>query len=228
MKKPYALEKYESKAAWLEARGLGGSSAASILGKNPYTSKLELYNAIVNPAKEKAEKQSDAMSYGTNCEPLIRKIYALDMKDKYKVIGPKKWGLYRSTLKPYLTASLDGQLIEIGTGRKGILEIKTRDMRGIKDEEAWQGHIPDNSYIQCLHYLMVMKDHEFVELCAKLRYFDYFAEGGEKRLIRSEIRIYHIERKDVQKEIDFLEKKETEFWEKNVMKKIMPAVIVSF
>ena len=79
--------------------------------------------------------------------------------------------MYRRIDKPYMTATLDGKLVEIATGRKGILEIKTREIKNREDAENWQnGKIPDNYYIQCLHYLSVLNDHEFAILVAKLNF----------------------------------------------------------
>ena len=224
----YSREIYKEKQDWLKSRGFGGSSASAILGKNPYMSKVELYRAIVMPNKNPIlDKPNEAMYYGTQCEPLVRKMFTLDFADKYDVIAPKGYEMYRRKDKPYLTATLDGRLTEKSTGRKGVLEIKTHDIRNKADEENWNGHIPDNYYIQVMHYLVVMNDYDFVVLTAKLRYFDYFDEEG-KKLLRTEIRYYYIERSEVAKEVEYLEKKETDFWENNITKKVIPSFEIKF
>lgn len=234
MKKPakiipnYTKETFNSKEEWLKARGLGGSSASAILGKNPYMSILELYRAIVMPNKHPLVSQNESMKYGTKCEPHIRKLFAYDFKEIYRVHTPKNNEMYRRIDKPYMTATLDGILFEKSTGKKGILEIKTHDIRNKKDYAEWDGHLPDNYYIQVLHYLLVMNDCEFVELTAKLRFFNYFGDG--KKLTKSAFHYYYIDRNDerIKKDLAFLEKKETEFWEENVLKKVMPTMKFKF
>lgn len=227
--KNYTKETFKGREEWLKARGFGGSSASAILGKNPYMTTLELYKAIVMPSKHPLVKGNESMAYGTKCEPLIRKLFAYDHQEQYRVHSPKNNEMYRRIDKPYMTATLDGLLYEKKTKRKGILEIKTHDVRNRKDEDVWKDHIPENYYIQVLHYLLVMNDCDFVVLTAKLRFFDYFNANG-KKLLKSEIRYYYIDRNDehIQKDLAFLEKKETEFWENNVQKKIMPSLKITF
>ena len=227
MKKNYTREDYKDKSIWLNHRGFGGSSASAILNKNPYMSKLELYKSCISANKSKKKDSSnEATIYGTKCEPLIRKMFALDYP-QYKVHSPKEYEMYRRIDKPYLTATLDGILTDKITKEKGILEIKTHDIRNREDDENWKVKLPDNYYIQVLHYLLVMNDFKFVILCAKLRYFDYHNKNG-KKLLRQEIRYYYIDRKEVEKDLEYLEQKETEFYEENIVKRIIPKVEIEF
>ena len=225
-KKKYIKCHFKSKEEWLENRGFGGSSASAILNKNPYMSKLELYKKIVSNEKKEEEQSNDAMTYGTNCEQLIRKMFALDFTN-YKVHSPKNFEMYRRIDKPFMTATLDGILIDKVSKEKGILEIKTHDIRNKADDESRKVKLPDNYYIQVLHYLAVMNDFAFAILCAKLRYFDYYSEDG-KKLLKQEIRYYYIDRKEVEKEINYLENEETKFYEENIMKKKIPLVSIQF
>lgn len=229
MQKKYTKETFKTKDEWLKARGFGGSSASAIMGVNPYMSKLELYRAIVMPNDHPLVKENESMNYGTKCEPLIRKIFAYDFKEKYRVHTPKDNEMYRRVDKTYMTATLDGILTEKPNMRKGVLEIKTHDIRNKKDEQNWSEHIPDNYYVQVLHYLLVMNDFEFAVLTAKLRFYDYFNADG-KKLLKTEIRYYYIDRHDeqVKRDLELLEKKETEFWENNIQKKIMPTLKFKF
>lgn len=229
MEPNYTIETFKSKEDWLKHRGLGGSSASAILGKNPYMSKLELYRAIVMPNKHRIPKQNENLNYGTKCEPLLRKLFSLDFRDKYIVHTPKNNEMYRRIDKPYMTATTDSILREKKTKRKGVLEIKTHDIRNRKDEQEWHDHLPDNYYIQVLHYLLVLNDCDFAVVTAKLKFYDYFDPKG-KKLVKSEIRNYYIDRNDeqIQKDLAYLEKKETEFWEENVLKKVMPTLKFKF
>lgn len=226
-KKLYKREVYKTKSDWLEHRGFGGSSASAILGKNPWQNILELYKSIVMKIPKKVNDANEALQYGTRCEDLIRRMFALDFQDKYKVFAPNNREMYRRKDKPYLTATLDGRIIDINDhSKKLILEIKTHDIRNRKDDEYWKGAIPDNYFIQCLHYLMVMNDYDGVILVAKLRYFDYYHEGG-KKLLRQELRYYFIDREEVKDQLVYLEQKETDFWENNIQKKVMPKLSIS-
>ena len=227
MRKKYKVEHFKSREEWLSNRGLGGSSASAIVGFNPWMNALELYNAIVNPALLNHEEEpTDLMLYGIRSEDLIRKQFQLDFPN-YIVKEPKSFQMFRRVDKPYLTATLDGILTEKDTKRKGILEIKTHDIKNKFDDEYWQGNLPKNYFIQIIHYLTVMNDFEFVELVAKLRFFEYEKEGGRK-LKKQEWRYFHIERQDVLEWVKYLEKKETEFFENNVFKKIPPQISIIF
>lgn len=227
MKKLYKREVYKTREVWLEARGIGGSSASAIVGKNPWMSSLDLFKAIVSPKTKKTDESTELMKYGIQCEPLMRKMFVLDFKDKYKVHTPYKNEMYRRKDKPYLTATPDGLLVDLNTKAKGIWECKTHDIRNRQDAEFWKNQLPDNYLIQALHYLVVLNDYDFVVFTIKLRYFDYFNSEG-KKLIKQEIIYHYIERSEVLKELEWLESKETYFWEYNVQKRIMPQVKVSF
>ena len=83
--------------------------------------------------------------------------------------------------------------------------------------EKWKGRIPDNYYIQVVHYLLVT-DYDFVELRAQLK-----SVWGEE--IRLSTRDYHIEREEVLDDIEYLKNKEEEFWA-DVIEKRRPALIL--
>lgn len=218
----YKKETCKTKEEWLLAREIGGSDASSILEANPWQSKLDLFKKLVlNQKKEKLVRENQAMIYGTAYESLLRKGFALDFDNLYKIHSPRAYELYRRRDKPYLTATPDGLLTRISDHKKGIWEAKTHDIRGRKDEDLWTNSIPQNYFIQALHYLLVLSDYEFVVVNAQLRFYDYFAEGGKKLLYKKTI--YHeIWRKEVAKQLDFLEKEETSFYENNVLQKIIP------
>lgn len=217
----YKVEYFGSNAEWLNNRGLGGSSAAAILNKNPYLSLMELYNSIKFGRKKEKEKSNEILEYGHKAEPLIRKIFELNFKYKYKVFAPKNNEMYRCVEYPEMTATLDGRLEDIVTKEKGILEIKTHDIKNSQDLENWNNHIPDNYFAQLLHYFIVMDDYSFAWLVAKLKF--YKIVDGARVLDREEIRYYFIKRSEVEKEIAYLKKKEIEFIE-NTRKGIMPTV----
>ena len=221
MKKIYKVEKFNSKNDWLNHRGIGGSSASALLNQNPYLSPNELYDSIVYPHKN-IDYQTESTIRGTKLEPNIRNEFAILHKDLFKVTNPPKnnW-LFRRIDKPYLTASLDGLLKDLKTGETGILEIKTKEIR--KDSEAveWEnGLIPQNYYIQCLHYLMVT-GFTFCYLVAHLIKRDY--QTGEVEWIK--VNTQKIYREGKEEEIKKLEEVETRFY-LNCQKRIRPKVII--
>lgn len=80
-------------------------------------------------------------------------------------------------------------------------------------KEKWKDRIPDNYYIQILHYLLIT-EFDFAVLKAQLKYdFD-----GE---IFLQTRHYKIERSEVQEDIDYLEAEERRFWQQ-VQERRMP------
>ena len=113
-------------------------------------------------------------------------------------------------------ASLDGELAD-QDGRKGILEIKTTNILQSMQREKWNDRIPDNYYIQVLHYLLVT-EYDFVELRAQLK-------SEWQGQIKLQTKDYHIERSDVIEDIEILKKAEEEFWKK-VENRQMPNLIL--
>ena len=77
---------------------------------------------------------------------------------------------------PWAHASLDGELVD-PDGRRGILEIKTTNILQSMQWQKWDNQIPDNYYIQILHYLLVT-EYDFVVLKAQLK----SVRDGEVRL----------------------------------------------
>ena len=118
---------------------------------------------------------------------------------------------------PLAHASLDGWLVD-QDGRKGILEIKTTNILQSMQKEKWNHQIPDNYYIQLLHYLMVT-EFDFAVLKAQLK---YEFQGGDVML---QTKHYKIERSEVQQDILYLAQKEADFW-KNVQTKKKPALLL--
>ena len=98
---------------------------------------------------------------------------------------------------PFAHASLDGELEEVGTGRKGILEIKTTSILQSMMYEKWKDRIPDNYYCQVLWYLLVT-EYDFAVLKAQLK--SEWSDGE----IRVTTKHYFIERSEVLDDIEEL------------------------
>ena len=176
---------FDSMEEWLVNRkGIGGSDASAILGLNPYKTNQELWMEKKGQMSPVDISGKSYVKYGNDAEPLLRALFALDYPE-YKVeyydnnmIINKKY--------PWAHASLDGELMD-PDGRRGILEIKTTNILQSMQWEKWDNRIPDNYYIQVLHYLLVT-EYDFVVLKAQLKR----VRDGEVRLTTKH---YHIEGK---------------------------------
>ena len=182
-------------AAWLKARGygIGGSDASAILGMNPYKSNIELFEEKTGRLLPEDISDKPYVKYGTQAEPLIRLLFILDYPE-YQVIYHEN-RILRSKTFPFMQASLDGELID-SEGRKGILEIKTTNILQSMQREKWKDRIPDNYYIQVLHYLLVT-GWDFVVLRAHLR-----SDWGPDR--RTMVKHYFIERSEVEEDLEIM------------------------
>lgn len=199
---------------WLENRsaGIGGSEAAAIVGMNPYMSNVELWE--LKTGRRKAEDISDKpyVKYGHQAEIHLRELFGLDFP-QYEVHYVDN-NSFTNSKYPWALASLDGWLTD-DEGRTGILEIKTTEIMQSIQKEKWNNQIPDNYYIQVLHYMMVL-EADFAVLKAQLKsQFD-----GVPTL---QTRHYIIERAEVEDDIQFLIKAEKEFW-KSVQEDRKPAL----
>lgn len=193
---------FDSMEEWLVNRkGIGGSDASAILGLNPYKTNQELWMEKKGQMSPVDISGKSYVKYGNDAEPLLRALFALDYPE-YKVeyydnnmIINKKY--------PWAHASLDGELMD-PDGRRGILEIKTTNILQSMQWEKWDNRIPDNYYIQVLHYLLVT-EYDFVVLKAQLKR----VRDGEVRLTTKH---YHIEREEVLDDIEMLKNEEEKFW----------------
>lgn len=61
----------------------------------------------------------------------------------------------------FIHASLDGELLEIETCKKGIFECKTTEIRRSTDWAKWDKKIPMNYFCQVLHYMAIDPDYKF-------------------------------------------------------------------
>lgn len=142
---------FNSEKDWFNSRGIGGTTASAIMGQSPYKTANDVYNELVY-GKEPQE-DNEVFERGRILEPLIRNLFAFK-NPNLKITEPPKYNwIFVDDEEPRLTGSLDG-IIEDENGELGVLEIKTRQ----GSLEEWQDDfIPQNYYIQVLHYLMITK-----------------------------------------------------------------------
>lgn len=193
---------FDSMEEWLVNRkGIGGSDASAILGLNPYKTNQELWMEKKGQMSPVDISGKSYVKYGNDAEPLLRALFALDYPE-YKVEYYDN-NMLTNNQYPWAHASLDGELVDLD-GRRGILEIKTTNILQSMQWQKWDNQIPDNYYIQVLHYLLVT-EYDFVVLKAQLK----SVRDGEERLTTKH---YHIEREEVLDDIEMLKNEEEKFW----------------
>ena len=196
------LKTFKDRQEWLQHRnGIGGSDASSILGLNPYRTNLELWQIKTGQLEAEDISEKPYVKYGTQAEMHLRGLFRLDFPE-YKVEYFEN-NMFLNDKYPFAHASLDGWLTD-QEGRKGILEIKTTNILQSMQKEKWNNRLPDNYYIQLLHYLMVT-EFDFAVLVTQLK----SEFNGE---IYKQTKHYIIERSEVEKDIKILENSEKEFW----------------
>lgn len=192
----------KDRVEWLKNRSrIGGSDASAIVGMNPYMTNTDLFMIKTGQKQQEDISEKPYVKYGTEAEQHLRLLFALDFP-QYQVDYVEN-NMFFNSKYPFAHASLDGWLTD-QDGRKGILEIKTTEILQSMQREKWKNQIPDNYYIQVLHYLMVT-EFEFVVLKAQLK----SVFNGIPYL---QTRHYHIERSEVEDDINFLLNEERKFW----------------
>ena len=204
---------------WLKARSgrIGGSDASAVIGLNPYLSNVDLWRIKTGQAEQKDISDKDYVRYGIRAEQYLRELFQLDYP-RYAVIYQEN-NMFLNDKYPFAHASLDGWLIEKDTGRFGVWECKTTNILQSMQKEKWNDRIPDNYYVQLLHYLLVT-DFDFAILKAQLKYS--FSNGEEVYL---QTKHYRIERDEVSEDLEYLAKEEKKFWQQ-VQEKRKPNLIL--
>ena len=206
---------FESESEWLKHRDrIGGSDASAVVGLNPYKTNQDLWREKTGRKQAPDISDEPYVIYGHQAEPHLRAMFALDYPE-YQVEYYEN-NMILNTDYPWAHASLDGELID-QDGRRGILEIKTTNILQSMQREKWKDQIPDNYYVQVLHYLMVT-GYDFAVLVAQLK-TDFSGD------MRKQTRHYFIERDDCLSDIEYLVLAEEEFWQ-SVQDGRQPALIL--
>lgn len=198
------VEFFGSRDEWLHQRTscIGGSDASAIVGLNPYMTNIDLWEIKTGRREQADISNVEAVKYGIEAEHLLRDLYRLDYPDMDLQYAPNN--IWHNDKYPFAHASLDGWLTDIDD-RKGVWECKTTEILQSMQKEKWKGRIPDNYYIQLLHYLEVT-EFDFAVLKAQIKY-NY---GGN---ISLSTKHYTIEREEVKDDIDYLIEAEARFYE---------------
>lgn len=209
----------DNREEWLRHRMayLGGSEASAVVGQNPYMDNIRLWEIKTGQALPDDISDKPYVQYGIAAEPLLRELFKLNYP-QYEVFYEEN-NSFTNDRVPWAAASLDGWIIEKDTRRNGIWECKTSEIVSSMHKEKWRDKIPMNYYCQLLHYLSVRDDCEFAHLTALLTW------KFEEKEVYQQLRNYHIERSEVQADIEFLENSEKEFW-KQMQSGIRPPLVL--
>lgn len=228
----------------IRGKGIGGSDSSAILGLNPYRTNLELWQSKLG-IKSFDNIDNKFTIYGKATEEHIRGIFKADYVNILKVSYFEEVLVRKD--KPYLRASLDGELgalqdfsfmsywkkhynkeseivpkpIIIKKGMKGVLEIKTTEVLSSMHKEKWNNQIPMNYYTQVLHYLNVT-GYDFVILVAQLTWEDNLGVRTK------ETRHYGFLKEGREIDLKYLEEQEDIFWNEYILKGIEPPLKLSF
>jgi putative phage-type endonuclease len=194
----------QTREEWLQCRrqGIGGSDAGCITGANPWKSARKLWREKTGVDKPDDISDKPAVKFGKEAEQHLRALFLLTYPEfscEYH-----EFRMYANDRLPFIFATLDGELTD-ADGRRGILEIKTTTIQQAKQWFEWDDCIPQHYYIQILHQMIACEWAEYVVLFAHIRYH----KGDE---VRAALRKYHIERSEVQADLEALKEQEIEFY----------------
>ncbi len=155
-----------SRERWLECRAhgpdddieytLGGSDVSVVLGENPWTTPLELYQIKKGLMEPDDNSNANQKEMGHLMEPIVAHWYG-------RLTGNAvidDYGLYQHADYPYALANLDYRVRD-SDGTKGVLECKTTSWHKAGD---WaDGAVPHHYELQVRFYLAVM-DLDFADI----------------------------------------------------------------
>ena len=157
--------------------GLGASDAPPILQKSPWVTNIQLWEEKTGRREVKDISELPAVKRGIEEEPIIRDQFAKEHPELEVISNP--FDILYLTEHPYITCTLDGELIEKSNGRKGVLEIKTGSYSAKRYLDVWQQEqIPEHYFPQVIQQLLVT-GWDFLIMRAKLFRVDKeYGDGG--------------------------------------------------
>ena len=217
-------EKHESREEWLEARtkpmsGLGGSDAALICGVEGAFGNLDELYDVKKGLKKPKNITNSRIEGGISAEPLLRELFAIANRDRYKVTY-RGYDILRSEKYPFMTATLDGEIEDFVDNLKGIWECKFVTITKRSEYEAWEnGRIPEKYLVQQIHQLEVTEwGFCVLDACLVKQPWKVNEDGSiQRRHPYSDIehKYCYISRSDpdYRANADYIIAKEKEFWD---------------
>lgn len=194
--------KFYNREEWLAGRdqikGIGGSDAAAAVGMSRRKSMVQLWREKSGRAAAKDLSRVDYVQLGVKTEGPMRELFAA-LHPELEIVH-RPFDIYRQTERPWLFATLDGEIRDRATGDLGVLEIKKADCMNRREREEWDGRVPQEYFCQVLHQ-MLATGYKFAFLWALLLHGD-----GSCTL-----REYYFPREDYAADLDLLAREEEAF-----------------
>lgn len=155
----------ENEAAWLELRNkyIGGSDAAVVAGISRWKSPYQLWREKTNQITPEDLSGNMRVWFGKENENTVAKRFTLDTGKKVH-----KTGVWINDKYPWACASIDRMII----GENAFLECKTTSSF---TKDQWKDdELPDQYYLQILHYMTVMEMDYCYIACMMNNCSDYF------------------------------------------------------
>lgn len=181
---------------WLRLRktGIGGSDASIIMGINPWSTPMKLYNEKISDTVN--TYQTESMYFGHILEEVVAQEFAKRTGLEVEVYPY----FLRSREHPFITANIDRKI-----KAPGFVGLECKTTSAGQDFEWTDKSVPPYYYVQVQHYMYVTGAKEW-----------YMAVliGGNK------FREYHIARDDelIEKMVEL----ETKFWNEHVLPRKPP------
>lgn len=209
--------KFETRDEWLAGReaihGIGGSEAAAAIGLSKWKSPVELWQEKTGRRKPKGLSGVEYVEMGVRAEGPLRDLFAA-LHPEYAVLH-RPFDILYQTERPWMFATLDGEITDKASGDKGVLEIKKFEIQKANDWKDWKDQIPPYYFCQVLHQLN-STGWDFAYLFALLLKHD----GN------GEIRQYYFPREAYEDDLTALAEGETGFMGYVTSGKIPPAPIL--
>lgn len=193
-------EHHDTREDWLAHRNghIGASEAGAICGVG-FQPAVELWKLKTGRAAVKDLSGNPAVAYGNRAEDALRRLFMA--KHPELILDYRPYDFLYQDHRPWLRATLDGELFDPSDSTRGILEIKTTTCVKKSDWAAWNGRIPDGYLCQISHQFLAT-GFDFAFLFAEL-----MAQDGH-----SELREYLFFREQMEDNMSFVLEKEEAFW----------------
>ena len=146
---------FETREDWLAGRqgqyGIGASEGAAALGLSKWCSPVELWQVKTGRRPGKDLSGVEYVQLGIRTEGPMRDLFAA-LHPEYEVRHFPYDILFQKD-RPWMFATLDGELTERSSGEAGMLEIKKYEIQKASDWKEWDGKVPDYYFCQLMHQL---------------------------------------------------------------------------
>lgn len=183
------------KKDWLRYRkqGIGGSDAGAVCGLNPYRTAMQVYFDKTTPEIE--EMDNEAMRQGRDLEAYVARRFTEESGKKVRRAN----AMYCHERYPFMLADVDRMLV----GENAGLECKT--VSPFMADKWKDGNVPLHYQIQCYHYMAVCNASAwYIAALIFGKRFVYYRIDRDEEILSNLIQL------------------ETDFWERHVMKGVLP------